>query len=122
MTSAGGLTIFLPVHVCLYVIGVPHSLVVDILHGVLITSLCRYITSRLEVFCRKDVLKISQKSQEDTCARVSFLIKLLALFKKRLWHKRFPVNFTKFLRTPCFIEYLRCCFCRCFPLNFTKLF
>ena len=32
----------------------------------------------LEVFCRKMYLKISQNSQEDTCARVSFLIKLHA--------------------------------------------
>ena len=28
------------------------------------------------------------------------------LLKKRLWHKSFPGNFTKFLRTPFFIEYL----------------
>ena len=34
--------------------------------------------------------EILQKSQENTCARVSFLIKLLI---KRLWHKCFPVNF-----------------------------
>ena len=33
----------------------------------------------LEVFYKKDVLKISQNSQENTCARVSFLIKLQAL-------------------------------------------
>ena len=46
-------------------------------------------------------LKILQNSQESTCARVSFLIKLQlpALFKKRLWHRCFPVNFAKFLRT-----------------------
>ena len=30
------------------------------------------------------------------------------LLKKRLWHKCFPVNFVKFLRTPFFIEHLRC--------------
>ena len=36
-------------------------------------------------------LEISQNSQENTCARVSFLI---------LWHRCFPVNFTKFLRAP----------------------
>ena len=40
-------------------------------------------------------LTISQISQENTCVRVSFLIKLL---KKRLWHRCFPVNFTEFLR------------------------
>ena len=42
-------------------------------------------------------LKISQN-----CARVSFLIKLQAwvLWKEKLWHRCFPVNFAKFLRTP----------------------
>ena len=28
------------------------------------------------------------------------------LLKKRLWHRCFPVNFAKFLRTPFFIEHL----------------
>ena len=28
------------------------------------------------------------------------------LLKKRLWHRCFPVNFVKFLRTPFFIEHL----------------
>ena len=38
-------------------------------------------------------LKILQNSQENTCTRVSFLI-------RRLWRRCFPVNFAKFLRTP----------------------
>ena len=29
------------------------------------------------------------------------------LLKKRLWHRSFPVNFAKFLRTPSFTEQLR---------------
>ena len=41
-------------------------------------------------------LDILQNSQENTYARVSFLITLL---KKRLWHGCFPVNFAKFLGT-----------------------
>ena len=49
-------------------------------------------------------LEIPQNSQENTCARVSFLIKLQAwpetLLKKGLWHRCFPVNFVEFLRTP----------------------
>ena len=52
-------------------------------------------------------LEISQNSQENTCARVSFLIKLqasaakpAALLKKRLWYMCFPVNLARFLRTP----------------------
>ena len=50
-------------------------------------------------------LEISQNSQETNCARASFLEKRLALrpatlLKKRLWHRCFPVNFVKFVRTP----------------------
>ena len=50
-------------------------------------------------------LEILQNLQEDTCARVSFLIKLQAsglqlYLKKRLWRRCFPVNIEKFLRTP----------------------
>ena len=70
-----------------------------------------YRSSLPEVFCKKKVfLKISQNTQETTCVTVFFLIKLQArsatFFKKRLWQRRFPVNFAKFLRTPSFIEHL----------------
>ena len=71
-------------------------------------------------FVKKVFLEISQSSQENTYSRVSFLITLQAslstplkttesiwskerpeaLLKKRLWHRCFPVNFVKFLRTP----------------------
>ena len=56
--------------------------------------------------------KISQNWQENTCAWVSFLIKLqvsvMQLYlKKRLWHRCFPVNFAKFLGKPFFIEHVR---------------
>ena len=61
---------------------------------------------------KKVFLKISQNSQKNTCAKVSFLIKLrnlrpATLLKKRLWHRCFPVNFVKFPRTPFFTEHLR---------------
>ena len=59
--------------------------------------------SRSEVFFKKNVfLEILKNSQENTCARVSFLKKLQAatLLKKRLWHRCFHVNFEKFSRTP----------------------
>ena len=62
------------------------------------------------MFCKNVFLEILQNSQENTCARVSFLIKLQAqpatLLKKRLWRKCFPLNFAKFLRTPFVIEHL----------------
>ena len=60
---------------------------------------------------KKVFLEISQNSQEKTCARVSFLVKLQALAcsfaKKRLWRRCSLVNFVKFLRTPFYIEQLR---------------
>ena len=49
---------------------------------------------------KKLFLEISQNSPENACARVSFLI-------ERLWKRRFPVNFEKFLRTPALTEHLR---------------
>ena len=60
-------------------------------------------SSRPEVLCKKKLLlEISQNSQEKTCARDSFLMKLqpAILLKKSVWHRCFPVNFAKFLRTP----------------------
>ena len=53
-------------------------------------------------------LEILQNSQENLCAGVSFLIKLQAwgLLKDRLWHRCFPVNFAKFLRTSFLTEHL----------------
>ena len=56
------------------------------------------------VLRKKVFLEISQNSQENTWARVSFLIKLQAgacnfIKKKRLGHMCFPKNFAKFLRT-----------------------
>ena len=41
------------------------------------------------MFYKKSVLKISQ-----------IHVKTPVLLKKRLWHKCFPLNFAKFLRTP----------------------
>ena len=49
---------------------------------------------------KKMFLEISKNSQENTCARVSSLI------KKRLWHLCFPVSFAKFPRTPFLTEHL----------------
>ena len=52
-----------------------------------------------KAFYKKGVLKNSQNWQENTCARVTFLIKLQAW---SLWHKCFPVSLknTFFHRTP----------------------
>ena len=46
-------------------------------------------------------LEISQNSQENTCAGLSFLsLRPATLLKKRLRHRCFPVNFVKFLGIP----------------------
>ena len=58
-----------------------------------------------EVFYKKKLfLNISQYQQEKNLCWSLFLIKLQAFVKKRLQPRCFPVNFTKFLRTP--IEYI----------------
>ena len=67
------------------------------------------ITAIQRCSVKKVFLEISQNSQENVCARVSFLIKVAGLrtatlLKKKLWYKCFPVNFAKFLRTPSLIE------------------
>ena len=61
-------------------------------------------------------LKTSQNSQENTCARVSFLIKLQAsacnfIKKVTLWHRCFPVNYANFLRIPFYKTPPGDCFC-----------
>ena len=62
-------------------------------------------------------LKISQNSQESTCARVFFKIKLQAwdlqpatLLKRRLWHRCFLSNFAKFFRAPFYLDTSAGCF------------
>ena len=66
----------------------------------------------LRRYVKNVFLEISQNPQKNTCARVSFLIKLQAwslqlYLKKRLWHRCFPVNFAKFLTTPFLTEHFR---------------
>ena len=52
---------------------------------------------------KKVLLEISENSQEDTCAILFFNrvadLRSAILSKKRLWHRCFPENFPKFLRT-----------------------
>ena len=47
----------------------------------------------------KVFLETSQNSQENTCARVSFLMKACNFIKKRPWDRCLPVNFAKFIET-----------------------
>ena len=61
-----------------------------------------YRSSHWRCSVKKMFLEILQNSQENICARVSFLIKLQAcnFIKKQALVQVFPVNFAKFLRTP----------------------
>ena len=62
-------------------------------------------------FVEKVFLEISRNSQENTCARASFLINLqaldLQLYQKETLTQVLPANFAKFLRTPFFTEHLQ---------------
>ena len=68
-------------------------------------------SSRPGVFCKKGVLrKFAKITGKHLCQSLFFNkvvgLRLATLLKKRLWHRCFPVNFAKFLRTPFFIEHL----------------
>ena len=63
----------------------------------------------------KVFLEILQNSQENACARVpkglhntfwATTKKVCNFIKKRLWHRRFPMNFAKLLWTPFLTEQL----------------
>ena len=72
--------------------------------------LYRSSRSSPKVLCKNVFLEISQNSQENTCARVSLLIKLQAKVSNFIWKETlaqvFPVNFEKFWRTPFYTEHL----------------
>ena len=61
-------------------------------------------SSRPEVFCKKGVLSNFTKFTGKQLCQSLFFNKVAGL--KRLWHRCFPVNFVKFLRTPFFTEHL----------------
>ena len=58
-----------------------------------------------EVFCKKGVLENFTKfTEKHLCQSLLFNkvagLRPATLLKKRLWHRCFPVNSVKFLRTP----------------------
>ena len=69
-------------------------------------------SSRSEVFCKKDILRNFAKFTGKQLCQSLFLNKVASLrpatlLKKSLWHRCFPLNFSKFLRTLFFTEHLR---------------
>ena len=68
-------------------------------------------SSRLEVFCKKGFLKnFTRFTGKHLCQRLFFkkvvCLRLATLLKKRLWHRCFPMNFAKFLKTSFLKEHL----------------
>ena len=73
-----------------------------------IETSCRSTHQRCSIKKRR-FLETAQNSQENTCARVSFLVKFLISFlRKRPWRRCFLVNFVRFfaehLWTTCFFS------------------
>ena len=67
-------------------------------------------SSRSEVFCKKGVLRNFTKFTGKHRRQSLFFNKVaglrpVTLLKKRPWHRCFPVNFVKLLRTPFIIEH-----------------
>ena len=63
------------------------------------------------MFFKKGVLRnLTKFTGKHLCKSLFFNkvagLRPAALLKKRLWHRCFPVNFAKFLRTPFFTEHL----------------
>ena len=71
----------------------------------------KYRSSRLEVFCRKGVFRNFEKfTGKHLCQSLLFNkiagLRTVTLLKKRFCYRCFPVNFSKFLKTPCITEHL----------------
>ena len=67
------------------------------------TASVSHRSSCLEVFYKKDVLENFAKFTGKHLCQILFFNEVAGpatLLKKRLWHRCFPVNFAKFLRTP----------------------
>ena len=68
-------------------------------------NFARNRSSRPEVFCKKGVFRNFAKfTGKHLCQKLFFNkvagLRPATLLKKSLWHRCFPVNFAKFLRTP----------------------
>ena len=100
---------FLLIKFIAFILLLNHMLMGSFRHG---SQICR--SSRPEVFCKKGVLKNFTKFTGKYLCQSLFFNRVPGLaglrpttvLKKRLWHRCFPVNLVKFLRTPISIEHL----------------
>ena len=81
------------------------------LHYTHILELLNYRSSHPEVFCKNGVLRnFAKLTGKHLCQSLFFNkvagLRPATLLKKRLWHRCFPVNFAKFLRTSFPTEHL----------------
>ena len=81
-------------------------------------------SSRPEVFCRKVVLRnFSKITGKDLCQDFFFnkvaALRPATLLKKRLWHRCFPVNYEKFLRTHFLQNTIGGCFLLLIYINYS---
>ena len=81
-------------------------------YGLFFIKFLLFRSSRPEVFYKKDVFRNFAKFKGKHLCKSLFFNKVAGLrpatlLKKRLWHRYFPVNFAKFLRTPFLTEYLQ---------------
>ena len=81
-------------------------------------------SSRQEVFCKKGALRNFTKFTGKHLCLILFFNKVPVLrpanlFKKRLWHRCFPLKSVKLLRTPFFIEHLWWLLLRIFEILFS---
>ena len=78
-------------------------------------SMPLFRSSRPELFCRKGALRNFAKFTGKHLCQSLFFDKVeglrpATLLKRRVWHRCFPVNFRKFLKTPFFIAMFFCIF------------
>ena len=78
-------------------------------------------SNRPEVFCKKVVRNFAKFTGKHLCQSPIFNkvagLRPPTLLKKILWHRCFPVNFAKFLRTPFLQNTYGDCFCTSIYLN-----